>query len=75
MMDGQVQQFPTTPAGPLTLHDDQRDPLAQDVYDAARMACFGGLSGGDIIAAVQQAIADARDEDAPVPVPLAVAAA
>ncbi|MEU8023704.1 hypothetical protein AB0B88_15965 [Micromonospora haikouensis] len=38
-----------------------RDPLAQDVYDAVRGACLGGLSGGQIIAAVQQAIAASRE--------------
>lgn len=41
-----------------------RGPLEQDVYDSVRMACMGGLSGAEIIAAVQDAISDSR-EDAP----------
>lgn len=70
MADGQGQHFPTA-VEPLELHG-QRDPLGQDVYDAVRMACYGGLTGGDIIATVQQAIAEAR-EDAPAPLVQAAA--
>lgn len=45
-----------------------RDPLAQDVYDAVRLACHGGLTGGEIIAAMQEAIADSRNDEAVTPV-------